>query len=139
MMQQQQNNNTNTNNNTSNKNPGNSREGFGLAHRSGDKLASRRPVGDILGNAGYVPVWVELQQQIVTRIDNLRTGTATTVGTGEGSRPTDTTTNSNTAAAGTISDEELSELRALQRKYNQLCPPNFQQALVNRAILLSKT
>ena len=132
MMQQQQNNNTNTNNNTSNKNPGNSREGFGLAHRSGDKLAARRPVGDILGNAGYVPVWVELQQQIATMLHNVRTGTTTTTtGTGEGSSPTDTTTNSNTAAAGTISDEELSELRALQHKYNQRCPPTLPTSLSN--------
>lgn len=137
LQQQNNNNNTNTNNNTSNKNPGDSRESFGLAHRSGTKLAARRPVGDILGNAGYVPVWVELQQQIATRLHNFRTRTATTTGTREGSRPTDTT-NTNTAA-GTISDAELSELRALQRKYNQRCPPNFQQALVTRATVFSKT
>ena len=138
-MQQQQ---TTT---TTTTHPGDQRDEFGLAHRSGTKLASGRPVGDILGTAGYVPVWVELQHQITTRIHHFRTRTATTPGTGEGSHPTDTTntnTNSNTAgggAAGRISDEELSELRALQRQYNQQCPPPFQQALVTRATVFSKT
>jgi len=141
-MQQQQ-----TTTTTITTHPGDQRDEFGLAHRSGTKLASRCPVGDILGTAGYVPVWVELQHQITTRIHHFRTRTATTPGTGEGSHPTDTTTtntNSNTAggAAGgavTISDEEISELRALQRKYNQQCPPPFQQALVTRATVFSTT
>ncbi len=83
-----------------------------LSHRRGQKLDERRPVGDVMGTAGVVPPWLEERKRIDDAVAAIRT-------------------------AGKLSDEALAELRAVQRKYNRSCPPQFQQPLSSRETLFS--